>query len=94
MAATVERRRNSSGAIAIRPFWLAAGLGLLWFIEVQEGGLEIHTPPWGFLLALASRLLADFVGGALLVSLLRILLALGRLGVIRWRLLVKAGEIR
>lgn len=77
----------------MRPFLLAGGLGLFWFVEVQEGGLPSDVPAWGIVLMLASRLFVDVVIGALLVSGVRVLLLLGRLGLSRWRL-SKALETR
>jgi hypothetical protein len=85
MALAVGRRHNGSGTIVLRPFLLAGGLGLLWFVTAQEGGSAIQAPPWGMALVTASRLLVDVTGGALIVALLRILLALGRLGLTRLR---------
>jgi hypothetical protein len=88
-SAALRRRKG----IALRPFLLAGGLGLFWFVEAQEGGLPTDAPAWGVVLILASRLFVDVVLGALLVSGVRVLLLLGRLGLTRWRM-SKAVETR
>lgn len=90
MAAAAERRRKG---VAGRPFLLAAGLGLFWFAETRQGGLPIDAPAFGLVLVLASRLLLDFVGGWVTVSTVRVALALGRLGLIRWHM-PRAAETR
>ena len=83
MAAAAERRRKG---VAGRPFLLAAGLGLFWFAEARQSGLPIDAPAFGLGLVLASRLLLDLVGGWVTVSALRVVLALGRLGLTRWHM--------
>ncbi|HWB48337.1 MAG TPA: hypothetical protein VG651_04445 [Stellaceae bacterium] len=64
----------------IKPVLLAAGLGLYWFVEYQDLGDTAPMPMWGYATAIGVRLLADFVGAWLIVSALRLVLALGRLG--------------
>ena len=81
MAAAAERRHKAGAG---RPFLLAAGLGLFWFAETRQGGLPVDAPAYGLALVLASRLLLDFVGGWVTVSTVRVALALGPLGLIRW----------
>ncbi|MGH7096694.1 MAG: hypothetical protein ACREE4_03405 [Stellaceae bacterium] len=81
MASAPEHRRKG---VAGRPFLLAAGLGLFWFAETPQGGLPIDAPALGLMLVPMSRLLLDLVGGWVAVSGVRIILALGRLGMIRW----------
>lgn len=83
VAAAAERRRRGGAG---RPFLLAAGLGLFWFAESPQGGLPVGAPAFGIALVLASRLLLDFVGGWMAVSGVRIVLAFGRLGLIRWQM--------
>lgn len=83
MASAAEHRRKG---IAGRPFLLAAGLGLFWFAETPQGGLPIDAPALGLMLVPMSRLLLDLVGGWVAVSGVRIILALGRLGLVRWHM--------
>ena len=66
---------------AMRPVLLAAGLGLYWFVEYQDAGGPTAVPIWGYMMMVAIRLLADFVGAWVIVSALQLALALGRLGV-------------
>lgn len=63
----------------MRPVLLAAGLGLYWFVEYQDSGNTPNAPMWGYMMILAVRLLADFVGALVIVSALQLVLALGRL---------------
>jgi len=65
----------------MRPIFLAAGLGLYWFVEYQDIGGMADMPVWGYAMTIAVRLLADFVGAWVIVSALQLLLALGKLGV-------------
>lgn len=78
--------RSARNGVAMRPFLLAAGLGVFWFAEARESGLRIDAPALGLALVLASRLLVDLVGGWVVVSAVRIVLELARLGQARWRL--------
>jgi len=64
---------------AMKPILLAAGLGLYWFVEYQEGTGAVDAPIWGYAVILGVRLLVDFVGALVLVSGLRLLLVLLRL---------------
>jgi hypothetical protein len=63
----------------MRPVLLAAGLGLYWFVEYQDAGGASDAPIWGYAMIVGVRLLADFVGAWVIVSGLRLILALGRL---------------
>jgi hypothetical protein len=65
----------------IRPVFLAAGLGLFWFVEYQDLGGATDLPMWGYVTTIGVRLLTDFIGAWVIVSALQLLLALGRLGV-------------
>ncbi|HJU20324.1 MAG TPA: hypothetical protein VJ770_28045 [Stellaceae bacterium] len=91
MKSAAEPRRNGPGGGAVRPFLLAAGLGLFWFTETPEIGLPAHVPVWGVAMVVASRLLLDCVGGALIVSIACVIVALGRLALTRWRVKDEAG---
>jgi hypothetical protein len=75
--------RHNRGRLS--PLLLAGGLGLFWLAETRESGLEAHVPAWGLALVLASRLFVGIVGGWVLVSVLRLIVMLGRLGLARWR---------
>lgn len=68
-----------------RPLLLAGGLGLLWFVEFQEVGLSEDVPSWSIPVVLGVRLLADFVGAWVFVSVARLAVAAGQLGLIRLR---------
>jgi hypothetical protein len=64
----------------MRRYLLAAGLSLMWFVQVQNGGLEGDAPAWGIAAILGGRLLVDFVGAWVAVSVLQLVFGLGRLG--------------
>lgn len=86
MAKTAARRPAAKpapkkGGGGMRPIFLAAGLGLYWFVEYQDIGGMADMPVWGYAMTIAVRLLADFVGAWVIVSALQLLLALGKLGV-------------
>jgi hypothetical protein len=63
-----------------RPALLAGGLGLLWFVQYQQGGPadEAGGPAWSHAVVLGSRLLADFVGAWVVIALLQLVFALIR----------------
>lgn len=86
MAAAAPSRRNG----AVRPFLLAAGLGLFWFAEAGDSALPIEAPVLGIALIQGSRLFVDLVGGWVIVSAARIVLELARLVRARWRLAAPA----
>jgi len=65
----------------VRPLLLAAGLGLIWFAGIQEGGVEGDLPAWGIAVVLAVRLLVDVVAAWVVVSVLRLAVGFGWLGV-------------
>jgi len=69
----------------MRPVLLAGGLGLMWFVLVQDGGGDGDAPAWGIAIILAARLVADFVGGWIVVSILRLFFAIGRIGLAHFR---------
>jgi hypothetical protein len=87
MAKTAAKRpakaapKSGGGGGGMRPVLLAAGLGLYWFVEYQDAGGTTDAPMWGYMTMVGVRLLADFVGAWVIVSALRLALALGRLGV-------------
>jgi hypothetical protein len=64
----------------MRRFLLAGGLGLMWFALVQDSAMEAGAPVWGIAIILAVRLLADFIGAWLVLSILQLLFTLGRYG--------------
>jgi hypothetical protein len=66
----------------VRPFLLAGGLALLWFAQFQGMGVDGNAPDWGIAAVMLARLLADFVGAWLFVSLLRLGWTIGQAG---WR---------
>jgi hypothetical protein len=87
MAKTAARRPGAKPAPkksggGMRPIFLAAGLGLYWFVEYQDigGASDMPMPMWGYGMTIAVRLLADFVGAWVIVSALHLLLALAKLG--------------
>jgi hypothetical protein len=69
----------------MRRFLLAAGLGLMWFALVQDSATGAGAPIWGVAVVLAVRFLADFVGAWLVLSILQLVLTLGRLGLSQLR---------
>jgi len=66
----------------VRPYLLSGGLALIWFAQFQDMGVDGDAPAWGIVAVMVVRLLADFVGAWLLVSLLRLGYTGGQLG---WR---------
>ncbi|HEY1795495.1 MAG TPA: hypothetical protein VGG57_05195 [Stellaceae bacterium] len=71
---------------AFRPMLLAGGLGLLWFVQYQQGGpAEEAGPAWSHAVVLGSRLLADFVGAWVVIAVAQLVFALIRLGVAQLR---------
>jgi hypothetical protein len=69
----------------VRPFLLAAGLALTWFVLFQEGGVEGDAAPWIVATVIAVRLLVDFVGAWIVLSISRLAFALSRLVLIQLR---------
>jgi hypothetical protein len=59
---------------------LAAGLALMWFVQVQQPAVEASAPAWVVAVVLAVRLLTDFVGAWVAVSIAQLAVALGRAG--------------
>jgi hypothetical protein len=80
MARSAKRSKSARKLGAMRPLLLAAGLGIYWFVEYQDGGGEADAPMWGYLIMAGARLLTDFVGAWFIVSALRLAFALGRFG--------------
>jgi hypothetical protein len=86
MAKTAARRpakpapavKRQSG---MKPVFLAAGLGLYWFVEYQDLSDATDVPMLGYAALIAVRLLADFVGAWLVVSAFQLVWALARLGI-------------
>jgi hypothetical protein len=83
--ASRAKRSGGSDEKPIRPLLLAGVLGLLWFVMVQQGGMEDDVPSWGIGLIVGARLLADVIGGWVVVSALQLVFGLGRLGWARLR---------
>jgi hypothetical protein len=62
-----------------RPVLLAGGLGLLWFVQFQQGGPADEVgPAWTHAVVLGSRLLADFVGAWVVIALIQLVVVLAR----------------
>jgi hypothetical protein len=64
----------------VRPCLLAGGLALLWFVQFQDVGVDGEAPIWGVALVIGLRLLADFIGAWVALSVLRLALAFGVMG--------------
>lgn len=78
--------RHRHGFWGMRPTLVAGGLGLLWYVQVQqEGGIEGDIPSWGLALIITTRLLVDFVGAWAIVSLVQLTVISGRLLLVHWR---------
>jgi hypothetical protein len=92
MARGKSRKKSEAGQRpgGMRPVLLGAGLGLFWFVEVQENTIVADAPAWGYMVMLGMRLLVDFIGGWLVVSAVRLVFELGRLAITfiraNWRL--------
>jgi hypothetical protein len=71
--------------VGLRPILLAGGLGLLWFAAFPQDVFEGDLPAWSVAAQFGSRLFADFVGGWVAVSLLRLAFASQRYAVSRAR---------
>lgn len=84
MAAGTKRAKGSDEK-PIRPLLLAGVLGLVWFVVAQEGGIDDTVPNWGVPIVMGARLLADFIGGWVVVSAVRLLFGLVRLGLAQLR---------
>ena len=82
MASPAKGNRPRGG---VRPSFLAGGLALMWFVQMQKGGVEADAPAWGLALTVGGRLFVDFVGACVIVSAVQLLFALARLGIAQWR---------
>jgi hypothetical protein len=82
MALSARRQPTESAAKvgAMRPVLLAAGLGLFWFVEYQEGGDVEGAPMWAYLAVNGVRVVVDFVGAWFVVSALQLAIGLVRFG--------------
>jgi hypothetical protein len=83
MAKTAARRpaKAPKKKGGIRPVFLAAGLGLGWFVEFQDiSNANSDMVMWNYLVTLGARLLADFVGAWVLVAGLQLAIVLVKLG--------------
>jgi hypothetical protein len=80
-----QRQGDGRGGIGLRPLLLALGLALMWLVEFQAGEVATDAPVWGVAAMLAGRFLVDFVGAWACISAVRLILALGRLGLAYWR---------
>lgn len=85
MARTARKPQKKGMQRPFRPLLLAGGLGLLWFVEFQDAAVAEEMPAWSVPLVLGVRLVADVVGAWLLVSVLRLAVAAGQLGLTRLR---------
>ena len=57
----------------------------MWFVLFQEGGVEGDAPPWVIAIVIAVRLLVDFVGAWVVLSISRLAFVLSRLMLIQLR---------
>jgi hypothetical protein len=64
----------------VRPFLLFAGLALMWFALFQDVDVGDDLPAWGIAAVLGTRFSVDLVGAWLAVTILRLAIALARLG--------------
>lgn len=84
MAKSTAKRAPAAKAPAaarggsMKPMLLAAGLGLYWFVEYQDAAGTANVPMWADAVILGVRLLVDFVGALVIVSVLRLVLVFGR----------------
>lgn len=85
MAKSAKRPAAVPKRKPVRPLLLAGGLGLIWFLQFQQGGAEPDGPPWSFALILGMRLVADFVGAWVAIATVQFVFALGRLGLAHLR---------
>jgi hypothetical protein len=69
----------------VRPFLLAGGLALIWFVQFQAVGVDGEAPPWAFAIVAVGRLVVDFIGAWVALSVVRLVIALARLGLIHLR---------
>jgi hypothetical protein len=67
----------------VRTFLLFAGLALMWFALFQDANVGGDLPAWGVAAVLGTRFLADLVGAWIAVTMLRLAIALARLGWLR-----------
>ncbi len=75
-AADTGKAESPGGAF--RPMLLAGGLGLLWFVLSPSTGFDDEASAAMAAALTGARLLVDFVGGWIVVSLLRLAIAGGR----------------
>jgi hypothetical protein len=64
----------------MRPLLLSAGLALMWFAQFQDMGVEGDVPAVGIVALAGARFSADLVGAWLVISMIRLVFALARLG--------------
>lgn len=69
----------------VRPLLLAGALALMWFVQFQDSRVDVDAPPWAVALVLGVRLLADFIGAWVALSVARLVLAVGRMGLAQVR---------
>lgn len=87
MARSARREKGARKLAGMRPMLLAAGIGLFWFAQFQDGASDADAPAWGWLVMDGVRLFADFVGAWLAISAVRLVLALMRHGLVQLRAL-------
>jgi hypothetical protein len=85
MAASTKTPRERRDKAGLRPGLLAGGMGLMWFVKFDAGPLPAGVPGWGVAALFAGRLLADCVGAAVAVAVVRLGLAAARLAIASWR---------
>lgn len=80
-SAKSAKRDSAKPAAAMKPVFLAAGLGLYWFVTHQDSGDPgADAPMWGYLTMAGLRLLADFVGAWLIISAAQLVIAVAKIG--------------
>lgn len=83
--ASGAKRSGGAEEKLVRPLLLAGVLALVWFVVMQEGGINDDAPSWGLPLILGARLFADFIGGWVAISALQLFFGLLRLGLAHLR---------
>ena len=74
------RRAEGAGEKRMRPLFLAGVIGLAWFALVQGGEISNgDVPSWAVPAGVGPRLLVDFIGGWVAVSLARIVISVLRI---------------
>ncbi|HXE16622.1 MAG TPA: hypothetical protein VN632_05305 [Stellaceae bacterium] len=78
--ARAKKSGDGGDGIAIKPVLLAAVLALLWVALVPSGASDVGAPEWAAPAVVATRFLAGFVAGWVVISLAQIVLRILALG--------------